>query len=353
MAPVILALENRKQRFDSRVCATAQHRQMLDQVLGLFAIRPDHDLDLMRENQSLSEITAAVFTGIDRVLRAEKPDWVLVQGDTTTVMASSLTAYYHKIHIGHIEAGLRSHDKFQPFPEEINRHVASVVADAHFAPTEQARSNLLAEGIPPGAICVSGNTVVDALLFATQQPFDTRRGPLAALPENKRWVLVTAHRRENFGEGLERICEALRTLAERFRDDTHFIYPMHLNPNVANPVRRLLGKVPNFSLLPPLDYLPMVNILKRCVLVLTDSGGLQEEAPALGKPVLVMREVTERPEGIQAGTARLVGTDVARIVDTASLLLAQPAEYEKMARAINPYGDGHAAARIVDWLERV
>jgi UDP-N-acetylglucosamine 2-epimerase (non-hydrolysing) len=350
MAPVILALQRRADRFESRVCATAQHRQMLDQVLGLFDIRPQHDLNLMRDDQTLAQITASVFTGIDRVLREEKPDWVLVQGDTTTVMAAALTAYYHKVRVGHVEAGLRTHDKYQPFPEEINRKVAGVVADAHFAPTELARRNLLAEGVPAAAIQVTGNTVVDALLLAARQPFDLRRSPLRSLPADQRWVLVTAHRRESFGAPLVQICEALRDLAERFRGDVHFLYPVHMNPNVREPVQRLLGKVPNITLLPPLDYLPMVNALKRSELVLTDSGGLQEEAPALGKPVLVLRDVTERPEGIDAGTARLVGTDHNKIVEAASLLLTQPAEYEKMAHAVNPYGDGHAAERIVDWL---
>jgi UDP-N-acetylglucosamine 2-epimerase (non-hydrolysing) len=353
MAPVILALQRRSERFESRVCATAQHRQMLDQVLGLFDIRPQYDLNLMRDNQSLAEITASVFTGIDRVLRDEKPDWVLVQGDTTTVMATALTAYYHKIHIGHVEAGLRTHDKYQPFPEEINRKVAGAVADAHFAPTRLARENLLAEGVPADTIQVTGNPVVDALLLAAQRPFDMGHSPLAGLPADLRWVLVTAHRRESFGAPLEQICEAIRDLAERFRGDVHFLYPVHLNPNVGEPVRRLLGNIPNITLLPPLDYLPMVNALKRSELVLTDSGGLQEEAPALGKPVLVLREVTERPEGIEAGTARLVGTDRQKIIDAATRLLTQPVEYEKMAHSVNPYGDGHAAERIVDWLEQV
>jgi UDP-N-acetylglucosamine 2-epimerase (non-hydrolysing) len=352
MAPVILALQARPDRFESRVCATAQHRQMLDQVLGLFNIRPHHDLNLMRTDQSLAQITASVFTGIDKVLREEKADWVLVQGDTTTAMATALTAYYHKIKVGHVEAGLRTHDKYAPFPEEINRRVAGVVADGHFAPTEQARQNLLQEGVPPQIISVTGNTVVDALLLATAWPYDMHKGPLAALPKDRRWVLVTAHRRENFGAPLEQICEALRELAARFPTDIQIIYPVHLNPNVQQPVRRLLGEVANISLLPPLDYLPLVNVLKRCALVLTDSGGLQEEAPALGKPVLVMREVTERPEGIAAGTARLVGTDPIKIFKEATLLLEQPLEYEKMARATNPYGEGHSAERIVEWLDQ-
>jgi UDP-N-acetylglucosamine 2-epimerase (non-hydrolysing) len=352
MAPVILGLQANAEKFESRVCVTAQHRQMLDQVLGLFHIHPNHDLDLMRDNQSLAQITASIFTGVDQVLREESPDWVLVQGDTSTVMAASLTAYYHQIRVGHVEAGLRTHNKYAPFPEEVNRRVAGVVADAHFAPTEQARQNLLAEGVAPQAIEVTGNTVVDALLMASQWPFDISKGPLAKIPDNRRWVLVTAHRRESFGEPLEQICEALRELAARYPNDVQIVYPVHLNPNVEQPVRRLLGDVPNISLLPPLDYLPLVNVLKRSVIVLTDSGGLQEEAPALGKPVLVLREVTERPEGIAAGTARLVGTDPIKIVHECTSLLDQPSDYEKMARAVNPYGDGHSAERIIAWLAK-
>jgi UDP-N-acetylglucosamine 2-epimerase (non-hydrolysing) len=351
MAPVIRELSRRGEKFKPRVCATAQHREMLDQVLRLFDIRPDHDLNLMRENQTLAQITAAAFAGLDAVVRQEAPDWILVQGDTTTVLVAGLVGFYHHVRVGHIEAGLRSGEKYQPFPEEINRRVASVVADVHFAPTVEAKQNLLREGVAEDAIHVTGNTVIDALHFVADKPFDISQSPLANLPTQKRWVLVTAHRRENFGQPLERICEALRELAQRYAGKVQMIYPVHMNPNVENPVRRMLGRIDNISLLPPLEYLPMVHLLKRCELVLTDSGGLQEEAPGLGKPVLVFREVTERPEGIRAGTVRLVGSDTARIVAEASKLLDDRKEYERMSKAIQPYGDGHAALRIADILE--
>jgi UDP-N-acetylglucosamine 2-epimerase (non-hydrolysing) len=351
MAPVIRELSRRGGKFLPRVCATAQHREMLDQVLRLFDIRPDHDLNLMRENQTLAQITAAAFTGLDGVVRQEAPDWILVQGDTTTVLAAGLVGFYHRVRIGHVEAGLRSGDKYQPFPEEINRRVAGVVADAHFAPTEQARQNLLREGVPESAVHVTGNPVIDALRFVADKPFDFAQSPLAGLPAGRRWVLVTAHRRENFGRPLEQICAALGELARRYAGTVQFIYPVHMNPNVETPVRKMLGRIEGVSLLPPLDYLPMVHLMKRCELVLTDSGGLQEEAPGLGKPVLVFREVTERPEGIRAGTVRLVGSDTARIVEETSKLLDDREEYDRMAKAVQPYGDGRAARRIADILE--
>jgi UDP-N-acetylglucosamine 2-epimerase (non-hydrolysing) len=351
MAPVIRELARRGEKFHSRVCATAQHREMLDQVLRLFDIRPDHDLNLMRENQTLAQITTAAITGLDAVVRREAPDWILVQGDTTTVLAAGLVGFYHRVRIGHVEAGLRSGDKYQPFPEEINRRTASVVADLHFAPTAEARANLQREGVSADAIHVTGNPVIDALQYAAALPFDIAKSPLAALPADKRWVLVTAHRRENFGAPLERICEALRGLALRYAGAVQWIYPVHLNPNVEQPVRRMLGRIPDITLLPPLDYLPMVHLMKRCELVLTDSGGLQEEAPGLGKPVLVFREVTERPEGIRAGTVKLVGSDPVRIVAATSDLLDDKDAYDRMAKAVQPYGDGQAAKRIVDILE--
>jgi UDP-N-acetylglucosamine 2-epimerase (non-hydrolysing) len=351
MAPVIRVLAGRGKIFHSRVCVTAQHREMLDQVLRLFEIRPDYDLNLMRENQTLAQITAAAFTGLDEIVRREAPDWLLVQGDTTTVLAASLVAFYHRVRVGHVEAGLRSHDKYQPYPEEINRRVAGVVADLHFAPTETARNNLLREGATADSIHVTGNTVIDALQYAAALPFDILKSPLARLPADRRWILVTAHRRENFGAPLERICAALEILARRYAGRIHWIYPVHMNPNVERPVRNLLGGVENISLLPPLDYLPLVHLLKRCDLVLTDSGGLQEEAPGLGKPVLVFREVTERPEGVQSGTVKLVGSDTERIVAETVRLLEDRSEYERMSKAINPYGDGRAAERIADILE--
>jgi UDP-N-acetylglucosamine 2-epimerase (non-hydrolysing) len=277
----------------------------------------------------------------------------LVQGDTTTVAAASLAAFYAGVKVGHVEAGLRTNDKRQPFPEEINRRIAGLIADLHFAPTARSRANLLAEGVPDATIQVTGNTVIDALQWVAQQPMD--RGALpAGLPdtdgETTRLILVTAHRRENFGGPLEQICLALRDIATSYADQVHLVYPVHPNPNVQGPVYALLGDLPNVTLTPPLDYLPMVHLLKRATLVLTDSGGLQEEAPGFGKPVLVLRAVTERPEGVEAGTVRLVGTDRKRIVDQTTLLLNDPLAYAEMARAVNPYGDGHAAGRIVNAL---
>lgn len=353
MAPVVRALSSHSS-IESLVCVTAQHRQMLDQVLDLFQIKPDIDLDLMRPDQSLAELTAAVFSSLDPVLKRLQPDWVLVQGDTTTVMAAALVSYYNRIKVGHVEAGLRTGDKWQPFPEEINRRVAGVVTDLHFAPTEWSRQNLLREGVPARQVVVTGNPVIDALYSVADLPPDAQTiqllegaGISVEGDSQRRLVLITAHRRENFGAPLEAICAALRTLAESYGESLQMIYPVHLNPNVQGPVYRLLGDVPNILLSPPLDYLPMVHIMKRSTLVLTDSGGLQEEVPGFGVPVLVMREVTERPEGVQAGTVRLVGTDTQRIVDQARLLLDSPAEYARMASAVNPYGDGKAASRIL------
>jgi UDP-N-acetylglucosamine 2-epimerase (non-hydrolysing) len=355
MAPVVKALK-REPGIEAQVCVTAQHRQMLDQVLDLFQILPDVDLDLMRPDQSLAELTAAVFTRLDPVLAALKPDWVLVQGDTTTVMSAALLAFYHRIAIGHVEAGLRTYDKYQPFPEEINRRVAGVVADLHFAPTEWSRQNLLREGVPADQVIVTGNPVIDALQSVAELPPDAYTRDLLERigfqrdftgDKKPRLILVTAHRRENFGRPLEDICLALRRLAETYGEAVRLVYPVHLNPNVQEPVYRLLGRVPNITLLDPLDYLPLVQLMRRASLVLTDSGGLQEEAPGLGVPVLVMRAVTERPEGVQAGTVKLVGTDPERIYNEARRLLDDPAAHAQMARAVNPYGDGHAASRIV------
>ncbi len=355
MAPVVRYLAQTP-GIESLVCVTAQHRQMLDQVLSLFEIVPDVDLNLMQADQSLAQVTAAVFTHLDPVLARLKPDWVLVQGDTTTVMAAALLAYYHRIRVGHVEAGLRTGDKWQPFPEEINRRVAGAVADLHFAPTEWSRQNLLRENVPDERIRVTGNPVIDALQSVVNMPPPPEVTSLlyklglsqdANPSPGNRLVLITAHRRENFGKPLENICTAIRQLADHYQSQVQFVYPVHLNPNVQVPVYRMLGKVPNITLLPPLDYLPLVHLIKRSTLVLTDSGGLQEEAPGLGVPVLVMREVTERPEGVEAGTVRLVGTDVERIVNQARLLLDDPVAHAAMARAVNPYGDGQAASRIV------
>jgi UDP-N-acetylglucosamine 2-epimerase (non-hydrolysing) len=349
MAPVVRRLEE-TEGVDSQVCVTAQHRQMLDQILEIFEIEPQIDLDLMRPDQSLPDLTAAILQGLDPVLHDLRPDWILVQGDTTTVMAAGLLAYYHRVRLGHVEAGLRTGDKWQPFPEEINRRVASVVADLHFAPTEWARDNLLAEGVHSDAIVVSGNPVIDALLFIAGQGFQPREGPLARLPADRELILMTAHRRENFGEPLRDIFRAVRRLAEEYRDRIHVLYPVHLNPNVQGPAHEILDGLGNVTLTDPLDYREMVFVLQRCRFVLTDSGGLQEEAPALGKPVLVMRNVTERPEAIRAGTARLVGSDSDRIIAESKVLLNDETAYQGMAKAVNPYGDGHAAERIVEAL---
>lgn len=350
MAPVIHALQAHAD-IDSLVCVTAQHREMLDQILTLFDIQPDFDLNLMKPNQSLANLTADIFTGLDPVLKEVKPDWILVQGDTTTVMVAALLAYYNQVKVGHVEAGLRTFDKWQPFPEEVNRRVAGVVADLNFAPTAWSEQNLLNEGVPAWRIAVTGNTVIDAL-YAIQQ----RHAPpevsellksLDISPSGKRLILVTAHRRENFGQPLENICLALRQLAERYSNDTAIVYPVHLNPNVQEPVYRLLGGIPNIRLLDPLDYLPMVHLMKNACLVLTDSGGIQEEATASGIPALVLRNVTERPEGVEAGVLKLVGTDTAEIVKQSSLLLDDRDAYNRMAKARNPFGDGKAAEKIV------
>ena len=337
---------------EARVCITAQHRQMLDQVLDLFQIKPDYDLDLMRDNQSLAQISASIFTHLDPILADFKPDWVLAVGDTTTVVTTSLLAFYRRIKFGHVEAGLRTHNKWHPFPEEINRRLATVTADLHFAPTEWSQGNLLREGVDEKKILVTGNPVIDALNFVIKQEEPKQITALVRQLEleTKKLVLVTAHRRENFGEPLENICRAIKEIA--LRSDVEIVYPVHLNPNVQEPVNRILKDVPRITLLPPLDYLPLVHLMKHAKLILTDSGGLQEEAPSLGVPVLVLREVTERPEGIQVGALKLVGTETGHIVEEAGRLLDDPSAYMAMAKAANPYGDGHAAQRIVEGLLR-
>jgi UDP-N-acetylglucosamine 2-epimerase (non-hydrolysing) len=353
MAPVVKALAQ-ESGIESHVCVTAQHRQMLDQVLNLFEISPDIDLNLMRPNQSLAQLTASILTELDPVLAQLQPDWILVQGDTTTVMAASLLAYYRRINVGHIEAGLRTSDRWQPFPEEINRRIAGVTAELHFAPTEHSRKNLLRENVAPDSIIVTGNTAIDALqqIVRFPPPPETQAllDQLNICPDGKQLVLVTAHRRENFGQPLEDICLALSSLAEMYAAQVQFIYPVHLNPNVQETVYRLLGSIPNVTLTPPQDYLPMVHLLKQAKLVLTDSGGIQEEATSLGIPTLVLREVTERPEGVEAGVLKLVGSDSQRIVTEAARLLNDEQAYERMAHAANPFGDGRAAERIVNAL---
>jgi len=345
LAPVITALSN-DPNFETIVVVTAQHRDLLDGVLNLFGIKPDIDLNLMRLNQSPTSVAAAILAGLEPILATHKPDWVLVQGDTTTVMAAAIAAHYARIRVGHVEAGLRSYDRANPFPEEMNRVITGHISDLHFAPTAGARDNLLREGIDPNSVIVTGNTVIDALLTASKTPWAPHHGsPLVALPLNRRWLLVTAHRRENFGQPIRDICQALIRLADR--GDTHIIYPVHPNPNIQGPVYELLGSHPAITLTAPLEYHPLIWLMSRCELVLTDSGGIQEEAPSLGKPILVMRKTTERPEAIEAGAAKLVGTEPDGIVTEASRLLDNQQVYEAMAHAINPYGDGRAAGRIL------
>ena len=340
MAPIVKQLKNTN-GIESGVCVTAQHRQMLDQVLQLFQIKPDYDLDLMRENQSMAQIGAGIFTHLDPILAEFKPDWVLAVGDTTTVVTTSLLTFYRRIKFGHVEAGLRTHNKWHPFPEEINRRLATTTADLHFAPTQWSRQNLLNESVPDKSIIVTGNPVIDALTYVAKQDEPKEisellghlgiRGQGIGELAKRRLILVTAHRRENFGEPFENICHALKELASR--QDVEIVYPVHLNPNVQEPVNRILKNVPHVTLLPPLDYLPMVHLMKCATLILTDSGGIQEEAPAFGIPVLVMRETTERPEGVEAGTLKLVGTETGRILQEASRLLDDPAAHAQMAGA--------------------
>lgn len=354
MAPVVNELRGSLTAAETRVCITGQHRQMLDQVLEIFSIRPDFDLNVMRDGQQLTDVTVRVLEGLHEVLASFRPDMVIVQGDTTTAFGASLAAYYQRIPVAHVEAGLRTGNIYAPWPEEINRRLTGAIARVHFAPTELAKENLLREGVDASAIHVTGNTVVDALLSVVkrlQADTDTTRRLAAEfdfLHPARKLILVTGHRRENFGAGFQNICEALRELAAR--PDVQIVYPVHLNPNVQRPVRQILAGAPNVHLLEPLDYLPFVYLMNRAHVILTDSGGIQEEAPSLGKPVLVMRDTTERPEAVGAGTVRLVGTDRARIVTETQRLLDSRAEYESMARAHNPYGDGFAAQRIAQAL---
>lgn len=347
MAPVIKELEKYPDEIQSVVCATAQHREMLDQVLELFEIRLDYDLDLMRPGQTLSGLTARILDALDGVVARERPDWLLVQGDTTTVMTGTLVAFYHKVRVGHVEAGLRTGDKFQPFPEEINRRIADVISDLHFAPTESNRRNLLNEGIPDETIIVTGNTVIDALLMMVERARRYVLNKWEPSLNGRRIILVTAHRRESFGQPLQKICRALAEIAREYASDVHIIYPVHLNPNVWGPVHAALSGILNITLTEPLGYEEFVGLMDRAYLVLTDSGGLQEEAPGLGKPVLVLREVTERPEGVAAGAVKVVGTSYQRIAEETAVLLDDGKAYERMAQAINPYGDGRASQRIV------
>jgi UDP-N-acetylglucosamine 2-epimerase (non-hydrolysing) len=348
MAPVIKELERHPDQITSCVCATAQHRGLLDQVLDVFDIRPDIDLNLMQTGQTLSQLTANLFIHLDQFISRERPDWVLVQGDTTSVLVGSLVAYYHRVRVGHIEAGLRTGDKWQPYPEEINRRITDLLADLYFVPTLQNRQNLLREGVPEHAIVLTGNTIVDALQMTVQ-----RLQQSEALPENdseytQRLILVTAHRRENFGYPLVQICRALSRLARRYPSQIKIVYPVHPNPNVQGTVRSMLEGIPNIVLTEPLGYQDFVQLMRQAYLILTDSGGLQEEAPSLGIPVLVLRDVTERPEGVTAGVVRLVGTNEDAIVEATVELLENVNAYNSMAHSVNPYGDGLASQRVVE-----
>ena len=351
MAPLVHALA-KDPHFEAKVCVTAQHREMLDQVLNLFSIVPDYDLNIMSPGQGLTEITCRILQGLKPVLESFKPDVVLVHGDTTTTAAASLAAFYQRIPVGHVEAGLRTGDLYSPWPEEANRTLTGHLAMYHFAPTENSRQNLLRENLPDSRIFVTGNTVIDALFWVRDRVMNdealrtelSERYPF--LSNDKKMILVTGHRRESFGQGFEKICHALAEIAAT-NPDVQIVYPVHLNPNVIEPVNRILGHIDNVMLIDPQDYLPFVWLMNHAWLILTDSGGIQEEAPALGKPVLVMRETTERPEAVDAGTVRLVGTDSRRIVDEVTRLLRDEDEYQRMSRAHNPYGDGRACERIL------
>lgn len=355
MAPLVKAFQQASDQFDTRVCVTAQHRQMLDQVLSFFEITPEYDLDLMRPNQNLYTLTADIITSMKGVLEDFKPQYVFVHGDTTTTMATSIAGFYHGAKVCHIEAGLRTFDKWAPFPEEINRQVTGRIADYHFAPTETARQNLLRENVTEASIVVTGNTVIDALLQSVDRVESMQDAEIEKLKEildfEKDIVLVTGHRRENHGQGFLNICEALRQLANE--QQVQIVYPVHLNPNVQVPVYRILGDNPNVKLIDPLAYPAFVWLMSKAKLIITDSGGVQEEAPSLGKPVLVMRDTTERPEAVEAGTVILVGTDVEKIVAEASDLLTNQERYIQMSALHNPYGDGQACERVVDFIAQL
>ena len=356
MAPLVhaLAADN---RFEARVCVTAQHREMLDQVLELFQIKPKYDLNIMKRGQTLNEVTAHVLLGLKPILEEFAPDLVLVHGDTATTFAASLAAYYQKIKVGHVEAGLRTGTIYSPWPEEANRKLTSAISNYHFAPTTASKENLLKEGVSENDICVSGNTVIDALFWARERLeqdrslFEGFASKFDYLSPGKKLILVTGHRRESFGSGFERICEALRQIAV-LNPEHQILYPVHLNPNVREPVNRLLNGLDNVFLIEPQQYLPFCYLMERAAIILTDSGGIQEEAPSLGKPVLVMRDTTERPEAVATGSVRIVGTDIELIVAQVNLLLTDPDEYHKMSEAHNPYGDGLACDRILEFLDK-
>lgn len=347
MAPIVLELQKHPETIEPVVAVTAQHREMLDQVLSLFHIKPDHDLNIMAAGQTLFDITTRAMMGLDKVLTEEKPDIVLVHGDTTTTFAGALAAYYHQTAVGHVEAGLRTHNKYSPFPEEMNRRLTGCIADLNFAPTSTSEANLLAENVPPESIFVTGNTVIDALHHTVRDDFEFNDASLQDVDfAHKRIILVTTHRRENLGEPMRHVYKALKQLTEEF-DDVEVVFPVHKNPKVREVVNEELGGLEKVHLIDPLDYEPFANLMHRAYLILTDSGGVQEEAPALGKPVLVLRDTTERPEAVDAGTVKLIGTDRERVYEEAKKLLTDKEEYSRMAESVNPYGDGQAARRII------
>lgn len=367
MAPLVREFQKRPEEFQTVVCVTGQHRQMLDQVLHIFDITPDYDLDIMKQGQDLYDVTARVLTGMRSVLDESKPDTVLVHGDTTTSTAAALAAFYRQIPVGHVEAGLRTHDIYSPWPEEMNRQITGRIATYHFAPTPLSRQNLLDEGVKDAQITVTGNTVIDALHWVTDrirrdaelassldEELRSSGYDITRLDSGRKMVLITGHRRENFGEGFISICRAIKKLSEKFAD-VDFVYPMHLNPNVRRPIHEVFGEnlsdLGNLFFIEPLEYLSFVRLMEKSTLVLTDSGGIQEEAPGLGKPVLVMRNTTERPEALEAGTVKLVGTDYDKITGEVSILLSDAEGYETMSRAVNPYGDGKATERIVVYIK--
>ncbi|MDD2945102.1 MAG: UDP-N-acetylglucosamine 2-epimerase (non-hydrolyzing) [Acinetobacter sp.] len=356
MAPLALQLKENNESFETKVCVTGQHRQMLDQVLELFNLTPDFDLNLMKPGQTLSDVTSGVLKGLETVFEEWLPDVVLVHGDTATTFAASLAAYYHKVKIGHVEAGLRTGDIYSPWPEEANRKLTGALANYHFAPTQSSYNNLIKENINPENITITGNTVIDALLKVKEKVETDHKiiadfkAQFSFLDESKKLILVTGHRRENFGQGFLNICQALANIAQKY-SDVQIVYPVHLNPNVQKPVNELLSGISNIHLIAPQDYLPFVYLMNRSYLILTDSGGIQEEAPSLGKPVLVMRDTTERPEAVEAGTVKLVGTDAELIEKSVTNLLTNTELYQQMAEAHNPYGDGTACQQIIEFLK--
>jgi len=350
LIPVVKELEQRSERFSPVTCVTAQHRHMLDQVLDCMDIHPDYDLDIMKPGQDLFYVTGHGLNRVREVLEKERPDWVLVQGDTTTTFVGALAAFYLRIPVGHVEAGLRTYNIYSPFPEEINRRLTTQLTQYHFAPTSRAKENLIKEGIDPKTIWVTGNTAIDALLSVVNKPYDFRKNGLGFLDFSRKILVITAHRRESFGEPFFRLCRALKEIALKF-PRSQLVYPVHLNPNVRRPVYELLEGLDNIHLIEPLEYEPFVHLMAKCHLILTDSGGIQEEAPSLNKPVLIMRDTTERPEALAAGTAKLVGTDLDSIVNEASLLMNDWNAYRAMSSPSNPFGDGEASRRIVDALQ--